>query len=199
MKIYIIRHAEKESGNYYNPRLRHQDWPITAKGQTQAERLGDFFAERPVAALYVSGYLRTQQTAAPLADRLGLVPIIDERLNEIDNGLLEGLTEREVQTRFPDVWQAVQARSADFRFPGGETGEEVQARISSLLEERRHSGKDTILITHEGLIRLTMCHVMGLPVYDRWNFAVDYCGIMEIVAIEDRKGWKLIRFNQLCL
>jgi hypothetical protein len=31
--FYIIRHAEKEKGNFYNPRLRHQNEPISQKGK----------------------------------------------------------------------------------------------------------------------------------------------------------------------
>ncbi len=33
MTFYIIRHAHKEQGNFYNPRLRHQDEPISQAGR----------------------------------------------------------------------------------------------------------------------------------------------------------------------
>jgi broad specificity phosphatase PhoE len=199
MKIYIIRHAEKCRGGYYNPRLRHQDEPLTPRGREQSEKLVAYFSDRSVARIYVSGYLRTAQTAAPLAQRLGIEPVIDERLNEIDNGLLEGLNDAEVQERYPEVWQAFLSRSADFRFPEGETGEEARSRAASLLEEKRLEGADVILVCHEGLIRLMACHILGLPVYDRWNFHVDYGGIVEIATQETGGRWKLIRFNQVGL
>lgn len=200
MKVYLIRHAEKERGGFFNPHLRHQDEPITAHGRQQAEKLYSYFADRPVAAIYVSAYQRAWQTAAPLAERLGLEPIVDERLNEIDNGRLDGMSDEEVQASYPDVWQAFQDQSADFRFPGGETGEEARDRVAALLEETRlASGGDAVLICHEGLIRILMCYILGLPVYDRWNFHVDFCGITEVVAGGGNKGWKLIRFNQVIL
>jgi broad specificity phosphatase PhoE len=198
MKAYIIRHAEKCRGGYYNPRLRHQDEPLTPGGQEQAEKLIAYFSGKSVARIYVSGYLRTAQTAAPLAQRLGIEPVIDERLNEIDNGLIEGLSDAEVQERYPEVWQAFMSRSADFRFPGGETGEEVRQRIASFLDEKRrqHPDEAIILVAHDGLIRLLTCHILGLPVYARWKFQIDYCGITEIAGRPDGDGWKLIRFNQ---
>jgi broad specificity phosphatase PhoE len=200
MKAYIIRHAEKEIGGHYNNYLRHQDEPITPKGRTAAERLIEHFAGKPIQAIYVSGYRRTAETIAPLAEGLGLDPIVDERLNEIDNGLIEGLSDAEIQERYPDVWRAFKSRTADFRFPEGETGEEARQRVASFLSEMReeHPEEEIIVVAHDGLIRLLTCHILGLPVYARWKFQIDYCGITEIVGRPDGEEWKLIRFNQVC-
>ena len=197
MRCYIVRHADKEWGGYYNPRLRHQDEPISQKGHEGAQKLVDFFAQRPVSTIYVSGYQRTLQTAEYVAQQLQLIPVIDERLNEMDNGLIEGLTDEQIQITYPDVWQAFRARSADFRFPGGETGAEAQARIMGFLQDKRHQqAEDDILVfSHDGLIRTLMCAIFQLPVYARWNFQIDFCGITEIAAQPGPFAWKLIRFN----
>ncbi len=198
---YIIRHAAKEYGDFYNARLRHQDQPLSPQGQLDAQKLLSFFTDKVVAAIYVSAYQRTQQTIDPVAQRLRLTPIVDDRLNEIDNGSIEGLTDQELQQTFPDVWRAYVERTADFRFPGGETGEEAQRRIADFLAEKRqvHEADTIILVSHDGLIRLLMCYIMGLPVYKRWNFHVDTCGIMEITYQPEFEAWRLIRFNQTCL
>jgi probable phosphoglycerate mutase len=197
MRCYIVRHADKERGEFYNPRLHHQDEPISQKGQQDAQKLVPFFVQRPVSTVYVSGYQRTLQTAEFVAQKLHLTPIIDERLNEIDNGLVEGLTDEQIHTTYPDVWQAFRARSADFRFPGGETGAEAQARIVGFLQDKRlqHAEDDILVISHDGLIRTLMCTIFQLPVYARWNFQIDFCGITEIVAQPGPFAWKLIRYN----
>jgi broad specificity phosphatase PhoE len=201
MKAYIIRHAEKEIGGHYNNYLRHQDEPITPKGRATAEKLVEHFAGKPIKAIYVSGYRRTGETIDPLAEGLDLDPIVDERLNEIDNGLIEGLSDTQIQERYPDVWQAFIRRSADFRFPEGEMGEEARQRVASFLNDKRreHPNEEIIIVAHDGLIRLLTCHILGLPVYARWKFQVDFCGITEISSLSDGDGWKLIRFNQSCL
>jgi probable phosphoglycerate mutase len=198
---YIIRHAEKEKGDFSNPRLRHQDQPINQKGRQNAQKLSSFFADKPIAAIYVSAYQRTRQTIEAVAQQLRLTPIVDERLNEIDNGCLEGLTDQEIQQTFPEVWNAYVARTADFRFPEGETGVEAQQRIMDFLEEKRriHQADNIILVSHDGLIRVLLCSIMHIPVYKRWNFQVDPCGLMEITYQRDFEAWKLIRFNQICL
>ena len=47
-QFFVIRHADKESGDFYNPQLRHQDQPISAKGRLEAQKLASFFSEKPI-------------------------------------------------------------------------------------------------------------------------------------------------------
>ncbi|MBE3039280.1 MAG: histidine phosphatase family protein [Chloroflexi bacterium] len=198
---YIVRHAEKDPGDFFNPRLRHQDQPISLKGRQDAQKLCAFFAEKQISAIYVSSYQRTRQTIEEVAGRLQLAPLVDARLNEIDNGCFEGLSDQELHQEYPDVWTAYRERKCDFRFPGGETGAEAQQRIINFLAETlpQRGAENIILVSHDGLIRLLMCHILNIPVFSRWNFRVDTCGIMEVTYQRDFKAWKLIRFNQTCL
>jgi len=199
MSWYVLRHAEKERGGFYNPRLRHQDEPISQRGQEQAEKLVTYFAEKDISKIYISEYIRTGQTIAPVARHLGLTPLIDARLDELDNGLFEGASEEELHAKFPKELEALRARKAGFRFPEGETGEEGLARIIDFMEEKRveHADENVIVVAHDGLIRLLMCHVTNMPVNGRWNFIVDFCGITEIFYEPAFGTWKLVRFNQV--
>ena len=200
MTLYIICHAEKEKGDFFNQRLNHQDQPISQRGKEQAEKLVTYFADKEISNIYVSAYIRTGQTIAPLAKHLGLQPLIDERLNEIDNGLFDNASEEEIRKKFPAEWQIMREGRADFRFPQGETGEEAQKRIIYFLNEKRkiHGDENTIMVSHEGLIRILMCHITNNPVYHRRHFYVDFCGITEINDQPDYGIWKLMRFNQIC-
>ncbi len=115
-----------------------------------------------------------------------------------DRGDLDPLSDQEIQERYPEFWKAHLERTADFRFPGGETGEEACHRIASFLEEKRqaHPSENIAVVSHEGLIRQLMCYIVNIPVYKRNNFYVDLCGITEIAYQPQYKNWKLIRFNQ---
>jgi broad specificity phosphatase PhoE len=198
MTWYILRHAEKEQGNFHNPRLGHQDQPLSARGRQDTQKLVTVFADKPIAAIYVSAYQRTRQTVAGVAEHLQLTPVIDERLNEIDNGLIDEMTEREFEKAYPDVWRAYVARTADFQFPGGESGTDAQERVKDFFEEklRQHMDSDILLVSHEGLIRQMMCYVMGLPVYRRGDFWINLCGLTELSYQEEYGRWRLLRFNQ---
>ncbi|MBN2117533.1 MAG: histidine phosphatase family protein [Anaerolineales bacterium] len=196
--FYIIRHAEKEKGDFRVPHLPHQDQPLSQRGWEESRKLWPYLREKQISAIYVSAYQRTGQTIEYVAKQSGITPVMDERLNELDSGVVAPMSEEEVQEKFPEFWKAYVERTADFRFPGGETGEEACRRISGFLEEKRqaHPGENLVFVTHEGLIRQLMCYIVNIPVYKRSNFYVDLCGIMEISYQPEYKSWKLIRFNQ---
>jgi broad specificity phosphatase PhoE len=197
MKWYIIRHAEKEKGDYFNPILRHQDEPISSRGLVESQKLWDYFSGKTINRVYISQYKRTGQTIEFTARKLGINPIKDARLNEIDNGLLDGMTDKQVEKKFPKVWKDILDRDHDFQFPGGECGEDARKRINSFMLEKQKDNEDIVVVCHEGLIRLWLCHLLGLPVYQRRDFKVDFCGIMEIEFNPEYGKWKLIRFNQM--
>ena len=71
--VIVIRHAEKESVSAPDP-------PLSAAGEARAALLARMFGETKGAAgidaIYVSPALRNRMTAAPLASRLGIVPIV---------------------------------------------------------------------------------------------------------------------------
>jgi broad specificity phosphatase PhoE len=71
--VIVIRHAEKET-------ISGPDPALSAAGQSRATLLAQMFGDtkNPVRldAIYVSATLRSRQTAAPLAARLGIVPIV---------------------------------------------------------------------------------------------------------------------------
>lgn len=199
MVWYFLRHAEKERGEFYNPQLRHQDRPLSVRGRADAQKLAAHFADKKLTAIYVSAYQRTLQTAESVAEFFHLIPIVDERLNEIDNGSVDEMTGLQFQQAYPEEWQAYNGRMVDFRYPGGETGAEAQSRIVDFVEEKlgQHLGENILVVSHDGLIRLWLCALLGIPLYRRGDFQVDLCGITEVNYLEDEGRWKLVRFNQV--
>lgn len=66
--VYVVRHLNTPAGE--------QDPDLLPEGRRAAEALAAWFqAERPT-AIYISDYKRMRQTVAPLAARLGLIPIL---------------------------------------------------------------------------------------------------------------------------
>ena len=65
--VILVRHAEKAAAPADNP-------PLTAEGRQRAEALATMVSASGVTSIYVTEYLRTQQTAEPLASLLHLTP-----------------------------------------------------------------------------------------------------------------------------
>jgi broad specificity phosphatase PhoE len=69
LAVLLVRHAEKAADAGDDP-------PLTAAGQARAAELARMLAESGVTAVYATEWRRTQETVAPLAERLGLKPKI---------------------------------------------------------------------------------------------------------------------------
>jgi len=196
MTIYFVRHADKAAGDFFNLELRHQDQPISRYGRLEARRLAAYLRGRDVERVYVSQYIRTGQTIAPFARRAGIRTIVDPRLNEIDTGVLDTMTDEQIEAKYPDVWKAYQERSADFRIPGGETGAEALLRVSGFLEDQLGRTGNAVAVAHDGIIRILLCYLLRIPVYRRFEFRCGTTSIMEVKRDEERDEWVVVRFNQ---
>src|SRR4051794_6586146 len=66
--IFLVRHAERADPS--------EDSLLSPTGEARADHLADVLGGLGVRTIYVTQYKRTQQTAQPLAQRLGLTPRI---------------------------------------------------------------------------------------------------------------------------
>jgi len=148
MRIFIVRHGEKEKGDYYNENLRHQDPPLSENGKLKAEKLLDYFEHKQIKKIIVSEYLRTEETAQHIAKNKGFQIIKDKRLNEIDSGVIESMSDEKVIEKYPEFWSDFFSYSKDVRFPQGETGKEVKDRQKDLLDELIQNDEDVLLFSH---------------------------------------------------
>ena len=83
MELLIIRHGLPvridDAGGPADPELSDE-------GHAQARRLADWLRHDRIDAVFTSPMRRARQTAAPLAEVLGVEPIVDDELAEFDRG-----------------------------------------------------------------------------------------------------------------
>jgi broad specificity phosphatase PhoE len=120
-----------------------------------AERLAVALGELDVAAVYTSPLERAAETARAVAAAHGLSPVVRDELREIDLGEVDGL-------QFDDYPSELQAalleKPATVRFPGGESYEQLRARVVAGLENiaAQHDGQTVIAVSHAGAIRAAL-------------------------------------------
>lgn len=79
-KLYVVRHAD--AGHRGTPEHPDEGRALTERGRRQADGLRDQLDELGITRLVASPFVRCVQTLVPLADVLGIVVELDERLAE---------------------------------------------------------------------------------------------------------------------
>jgi probable phosphomutase (TIGR03848 family) len=135
---------------------------LNEEGQEQARRLAERLAQAPLAAIYSSVLERAWETAAPLAERLGLEVQQLEDISEIRFGEWTG-QEIKALSDTP-AWRGIQLFPSGTRIPGGETLLEMQGRVVAALERLRqaHPKQVIAVFSHADVIKAAVAHYAGI-------------------------------------
>jgi probable phosphoglycerate mutase len=154
---------------------------LSEKGIEEAQRVADRLAViGPVAAIYASPLERTRETARPIGVALGRPVTIERGLLECDFGAWTGL-ELSKLSKLPE-WQQVQRHPSGFRFPGGESFLEMQARLSSAIAKivARHVGEVVVIVSHADPIKVVVADALGQPLDLMQRTVVSPCSVSVI-------------------
>jgi probable phosphoglycerate mutase len=197
--VLLVRHGESAPAIPDQPfdlRDGHGDPALDPVGVDQAERLAERLAKEQVDAIYVTTLRRTHQTAAPLARRLGLEPIVEPDLREVFLGEWEGGALRSRAAAGDPLFQEVFRQERWDVIPGAEPHEEFDARTARGLQRivDAHPDGRVVVVVHGGVIGQLLHRVTGAT---RFAFsASDNASINEIVVSPDRSV--LRRYNDTC-
>ena len=199
--LLIVRHGESAPARADAPAPTvdgHSDPELAPEGREQAERLGERLAHEAIDAIYVTTLQRTAQTAAPLAKRLGLEPIVEPDLREIYLGEWEGVAFRKyVAERHPIAVQMLTEQRWD-AIPGAETNDEFATRVRRGLDRiiAAHPGQRVVVVVHGGVIGQLIGLVIGTSPFS--FIGADNASISQIVAMPtgtDARPLIVRRFN----
>jgi probable phosphomutase (TIGR03848 family) len=178
--IAFVRHGQTPTTGKILPG-RAKGLHLADTGQAQAAAAAERLrAYENVAAIYASPLERTRETAAPIAKALGLKVVIDRGLLECDFGEWTGRELKDLY-KLPE-WKVVQASPSRFRFPGGESFLEMQARLSSAVERlvARHPGGVVVCVSHADPIKVVLCDATGAHLDQFQRFQVSPCSISVV-------------------
>jgi len=177
------------------------DWHLTDLGCEQAERIANRLLPHlkgKTWKMYSSDLLRAQETSAPLAEKLGVTPILRPELRERNLGPAVGKSVQWLRENLE-----MQERTVDDRlFKAAESRRDAWNRLAPFFDEIMASeDENIILVSHGDLLSIFNAMWLGLPVeamnsLDLFGMAG---GVSFLHVAEDRadpgttKGKRVIR------
>lgn len=152
--IYLTRHGEST----YNQLGRiGGDTDLSHRGRQYANALAKFIEDQTIPNLRVwtSCMKRTIQTASA-------IKAPQERwksLNEIDAGICEGLMYEEIQEQYPEEFSARDQNKYSYRYPRGESYEDVVVRLESVIMELERN-ENVLVVGHQAVLRCVLAYFL---------------------------------------
>lgn len=168
MQLILARH-----GNTFGPGDKvtwvgsANDLPLVKSGLEQAERAAAALSRTELAAIYCAPLLRTKKFAEIVAAQQvanQIIPIIDNRLTELDYGDWSGLSDDEIAEKFGDSlqnWMNSSTWPSNCHWASSEA--EVTAEIKSLVSEleAKHGDEAVLLVSSNGRLRYFLKLIAG--------------------------------------
>lgn len=178
--LLLVRHGETAVNSAGRLQGR-ADAALTELGRDQAARLAAAVSRWEPSAVVSSPLRRAHETAAAIADAVGMHLEIDERLVELHYGDWDGRSFAELPDGAFARWRA----DPGFAPPGGESLGAVRERVVPCLEE---------LLAHPGVV-VAVSHVTPIKAAVTWALDVGdgvawrmHLGLASITRLELRQG-----------
>ena len=205
LTVVLTRHGGTTRSKPEQHLGQHLDVPLSDEGRAQAASLGRRLAGVAFDRVVASPLRRAVETARLIVP--GREPETDPRLLEMDYGAWEGLTYEQIAARDGAARRLWEADPAGLACPGGESGNEVAARVRSFLEaaidevgpgddevgpgdDEAGPGADAapgdpdhriLVVAHSTTDRILLCVALGVPVRDfRRRFVQDPANLTVI-------------------
>ena len=158
MELLLIRHAlplrvEREDGKPADPSLSEQ-------GLAQAARLAEWLAQESIHAVYSSPMARARETAAPLAQVVGVSARLDPGLVEIDHLSQAYVPMEEIKAMDREAWLELVRGGLYAGIDLPAFRENVRLSIERIVDA--HRGERVAVVCHGGVINAWGGHVLGI-------------------------------------
>ena len=174
-RLYLIRHGEVVGAG--TPRYNgHADVALSERGIAQYHALKERLADTHIVACYTSDLSRCITGARILGDHLGVEPVPDRALRELNIGIWEGMTWADIQEHYPYEWQERLNDIVNYRVPEGENLLDLEARLMPAVDRivQMHQGEEVLVVAHGGANRVVLLNAIGAPLSALFNIEQSY-------------------------
>lgn len=171
MKLYFARHGETD----WNVAKKIQgttDIELNENGYNQARQLAEDLSAKQadLYKIYSSKQKRAYETAKVVGNHFGVPVEKRDGLEEVNLGLWEGHTWKEVEEQFPVEFEDWFAHRRYQKAPGGESYQDVLERLFSALDciiaeskADNPQGKDILILSHGGVLLALLALQKDVP------------------------------------
>ena len=174
------------------------DIPLDDVGIKQAEILAKRLEKYPIQAVYTSPLGRAALTAEASATRLGLEINYHDGLKEICLGKWEGLGIWDIRKKYPAEFENWENNDNAQVGMGIESNYDAQMRgYAALLEICETEKRDTLIVSHGGMINRIMCLMLNIPLRHRQGFRIQNTGlcVLECTFVDDDPRFQVVTLN----
>lgn len=164
MKIVLVRHGETE-GNSKGLYEGKKEVSINDNGRNQSKKLGNLLKDYKFSKVYCSPQKRCKETLDIIIETIDFKPEFieyKEELKEIDFGLWEGLSYKDIEKVFPRQWEEFIKDYKEFSFPEGESFIDFYERATKILDFLDDGSY--LILTHGGVIRAVLSKLLGFGI-----------------------------------
>ena len=176
MELILIRHGRPvridEGVGPADPELAEQ-------GRLEAAALAEWLGGAAIDQIYTSPLRRARETAAPLAGRLDLEPMIEERLAEFDRDATWYIPMEDLRDEGDPRWQELVAGDlGQYETDVEVFRESVVGGVQDIAD--RHPGRRVAVVCHGGVINAYLADVLDLD--SMLFFHPDYTSISRVLV-----------------
>lgn len=194
--VYLLRHGECQGGVIFRGQT---DSPLTSAGAALMRQQLSTLSQSSVSNLVTSPAQRCAQPARQWAQQQGIACHTLNAFAEINFGEWEGRTVDDVAHTEPELLEQFLRDPASFTPPKAETLLAFQRRVVGAWTEMlsHYKGQAIVVVTHGGVIRLILAHILGMPLRPLSHLQVPH-GCLSLVSLhhaDNRADWPQLVFH----
>ena len=185
MIVHLIRHGE----TIWNRDKLFQgqsDIELTELGKKQSHSVASKILECAPKTVYTSPLSRAKYIADLISKEIGSSSIQIKNMIELDLGELEGKTGEDLRANWPDIISNWRSHPSRVKMPSGESFAQLHDRVTAGLHDLIKSQDESpiVVVSHNFVIKLLICHVLGLTVDSLHKIHVDLASVSSILVEE---------------
>jgi alpha-ribazole phosphatase len=181
--VTVVRHGQVNGRPFVYRGALDED--MTQHGLRQVRTVVVAQAVPAYDRIATSPLRRCRQFASAYAAETCVALQVMESMREMGFGDWEGLTPEQAAQRDPDTHARFRASAGDAAPPGGETVEQLRTRVAAGWDTwlRDSAGGHRLLLTHAGVMRALLMHLLGLPLAHAYRIALPEAAHFQVSVL----------------